>query len=503
MIRYFILVFIFCLASPVFSQDANLHALILQEELVLDKLYAEQDKLIARLEAQELPKGASPEYADLKSRIKIQKNKLKSLKKAAKQQVRLEKQRAEKQVQAQQPVVQPSVSPAATVDPVKVLKKEIKALKKRKKEIVRQLQEQSRPVDNDHQIIIIDEQIASKQASLNQLLGKPVKVAELSNSPIIQTPSSPASAEVNKALIRQKKDEIKRIKKLRREKITLLTAQGISAKGNAEIVAFDRQIDALNTEIKSLKRLPVQTAGSPPAPPETTPTHNTTVKPAQVPVQPGVVVDRAALKSAKRELKALKKRKKEIAEQMQEQGRYYEGAPELVVMDEKITAKNEEIAQIKAGVITRPTQTSAAPPIDRPTLPPDRDITFENPDALPVSGREETIPQIGLSTILFDRLSANIDNSYHNYLNFVAKQMKDNPNLRLRVDAYVDNSEKQRIAMQLTNQMAENVKIAFLRRGITEDRLIARAQGSRKAIGDNKTFLGQARNRRVELRFTY
>ena len=57
--------------------------------------------------------------------------------------------------------------------------------------------------------------------------------------------------------------------------------------------------------------------------------------------------------------------------------------------------------------------------------------------------------------------------------------------------------------MTLSQKRTESVKQYLVGKGIAESRLTAIGNGETKPIADNKTALGRAKNRRVELKTNY
>jgi len=191
------------------------------------------------------------------------------------------------------------------------------------------------------------------------------------------------------------------------------------------------------------------------------------------------------------------------------EGRNPTTSPEIVVVNEQIAIKKAEIIAVTDAqpvVAEQPViaPTTPSQPVLIDPVPRAEDTMMQKPIETVQAPEQPTIaiPSIGLSTILFQKFSTEINTDYDLYLNYVAKQLQENPALLLKVSAYTDNSEKQRISMQLTAGMANSVRQAFMKRGIPPQRIILDPQGSRNNLGDNKTLLGQSRNRRVELSFT-
>lgn len=73
----------------------------------------------------------------------------------------------------------------------------------------------------------------------------------------------------------------------------------------------------------------------------------------------------------------------------------------------------------------------------------------------------------------------------------------------LIIEGHTDNVGDDAYNMTLSQKRTESVKVYLMGKGIMESRLTAVGFGETKPIADNKTSLGRAKNRRVELRTSY
>jgi outer membrane protein OmpA-like peptidoglycan-associated protein len=73
----------------------------------------------------------------------------------------------------------------------------------------------------------------------------------------------------------------------------------------------------------------------------------------------------------------------------------------------------------------------------------------------------------------------------------------------LTVEGHTDNVGKEDANILLSQERTESVKKYLVAKGISETRLTATGFGETKPIADNKTLLGRAKNRRVELKTSY
>lgn len=73
----------------------------------------------------------------------------------------------------------------------------------------------------------------------------------------------------------------------------------------------------------------------------------------------------------------------------------------------------------------------------------------------------------------------------------------------LNIDGYTDSNGSDAFNINLSQKRSESVKNYLISKGVSETRLIATGLGESKPIASNKTSLGRAKNRRVELKTTY
>jgi outer membrane protein OmpA-like peptidoglycan-associated protein len=81
----------------------------------------------------------------------------------------------------------------------------------------------------------------------------------------------------------------------------------------------------------------------------------------------------------------------------------------------------------------------------------------------------------------------------------IAKMLKNNMGLRIRIEGHTDNIGSAAANKVLSEKRAEAVMSALIRRGIDSGRLAAAGLGPERPIADNRTEEGRAKNRRVEL----
>jgi outer membrane protein OmpA-like peptidoglycan-associated protein len=104
-------------------------------------------------------------------------------------------------------------------------------------------------------------------------------------------------------------------------------------------------------------------------------------------------------------------------------------------------------------------------------------------------------------SIYFSSNSAKLAAAATASLNKIVKVMKDNPELKIKIEGNTDNVEKN--ADNLSEGRANAVKTYLVSKGISSDRIEVGGAGSTMPIGDNNTTAGRNKNRRVEIKPTY
>jgi outer membrane protein OmpA-like peptidoglycan-associated protein len=84
-------------------------------------------------------------------------------------------------------------------------------------------------------------------------------------------------------------------------------------------------------------------------------------------------------------------------------------------------------------------------------------------------------------------------------LNRVAESLKGNPDVKVEVGGYTDNTGSRATNRRLSTARANAVRDYLISQGVDAARLTAKGYGPDKPVADNKTVAGRAANRRVEL----
>jgi outer membrane protein OmpA-like peptidoglycan-associated protein len=84
-------------------------------------------------------------------------------------------------------------------------------------------------------------------------------------------------------------------------------------------------------------------------------------------------------------------------------------------------------------------------------------------------------------------------------LDQVAGSLVANPDIRIEIAGYTDNTGPIGVNLRLSQARAAAVRAYLARKGVSPSRMIARGFGSRGPVAPNTTATGRAQNRRVEL----
>lgn len=83
-------------------------------------------------------------------------------------------------------------------------------------------------------------------------------------------------------------------------------------------------------------------------------------------------------------------------------------------------------------------------------------------------------------------------------LNIITTVLKQNPQIRLRIEGHTDDRGSREHNLDLSKRRAESVKTYLIKQGINESRLDAQGFGPDRPIAPNNTQQGRTKNRRVE-----
>jgi outer membrane protein OmpA-like peptidoglycan-associated protein len=107
-------------------------------------------------------------------------------------------------------------------------------------------------------------------------------------------------------------------------------------------------------------------------------------------------------------------------------------------------------------------------------------------------------PLMVRARIHFDFNKADIKKEYIPLLKEVAKVLKENPNINLRIEGYTDDTGTKTYNQKLALKRAMAVKDFLVKEGIKPERIQVVGFGKEKYIAENTTPIGRLTNRRAE-----
>jgi len=162
---------------------------------------------------------------------------------------------------------------------------------------------------------------------------------------------------------------------------------------------------------------------------------------------------------------------------------YSKAQAEINSATEKVNIAKEGNLECYTGKPFVPELAKVEEPATGPTLTPTQ--TSEEP--LMVTAR-----------VHFDFNKSNIKKEYIPLLNEVVKVLKENPNVRVRIEGFTDNIGSKAYNDRLALRRAQAVKDYLVRAGIPADRIEVAGFGKERYIADNTTPIGRFTNRRAE-----
>jgi len=134
------------------------------------------------------------------------------------------------------------------------------------------------------------------------------------------------------------------------------------------------------------------------------------------------------------------------------------------------------------------------------------EITEVSPTTLARAGNLKQEPLIIEKVTLhfaFEFNSAELDDPTENFLEELTATLKENENLKLKIEGHTDNVGSDKFNLRLSQQRADAVKRHLIKSGINPERLQSEGKGMHQPLNNNLTDEERARNRRVELTIYY
>jgi len=128
------------------------------------------------------------------------------------------------------------------------------------------------------------------------------------------------------------------------------------------------------------------------------------------------------------------------------------------------------------------------------------DSAASAPSAPSVDSAPPVLRRVVLRGIKFASDTAYIEPESAGVLELVAEQLREHPELRVRIEGYTDEQASETYNLELSHERAESVKRILVGFGIAPTRLDAVGRGEAQPIASNDTEEGRSLNRRVELK---
>lgn len=90
------------------------------------------------------------------------------------------------------------------------------------------------------------------------------------------------------------------------------------------------------------------------------------------------------------------------------------------------------------------------------------------------------------------------DHKSHEVLEKLAKYLKSNPSIRIRINGHTDSKGNEKSNQLLSEKRARAINQILVKKGISSDRIEWKGFGEENPIADNNTSKGRSKNRRVE-----
>ncbi len=151
-------------------------------------------------------------------------------------------------------------------------------------------------------------------------------------------------------------------------------------------------------------------------------------------------------------------------------------------------------------------QRAAPPPPKCPPAPPGSQVDANGclilfaPESIshPAPGAP-TRPTLILRGVNFQTGRSVLTPDSHDVLDAVAASLLANPEIRIEIAGYTDNTGSVALNIRLSQGRAAAVRAYLARKGVSPMRMLARGYGARNPVAPNTTAEGRAQNRRVEL----
>jgi outer membrane protein OmpA-like peptidoglycan-associated protein len=196
-----------------------------------------------------------------------------------------------------------------------------------------------------------------------------------------------------------------------------------------------------------------------------------------------------------------------VADNGSNEGKQRNRRVEVKVLDAKL--ENMSKSSTSTSVVPSPkkaevkTPAPAAPKLDAPapiteTIKTPSENVGTNSD-VPKKSPEEELNE-NASTISFKAGTDSLSRISKRAIANVVNVLKDNPNIKIKIEAHTDNGKYLLSNMELTEKMIKAIKDLMVQQGIDGSRITSEAFGDSKPKDTNDSDIGRKNNRRIELK---
>jgi outer membrane protein OmpA-like peptidoglycan-associated protein len=120
---------------------------------------------------------------------------------------------------------------------------------------------------------------------------------------------------------------------------------------------------------------------------------------------------------------------------------------------------------------------------------------------LDTSGSQQSSGSINKARLYFPFRSSEpeLADDVVSYFDLIIKQLKDNPEVKIRVTGHTDSVGRGAANRRLGRERAEQVRDMLVKQGAPKAQILVDSKGEGEPIADNQTDAGRKKNRRVEL----
>jgi len=126
-------------------------------------------------------------------------------------------------------------------------------------------------------------------------------------------------------------------------------------------------------------------------------------------------------------------------------------------------------------------------------------IILFQPEIVPGAPGAASRPTLILRGVTFEWGRSALTRDSYAVLDQVAGSLVANPEIRIEIAGYTDNTGSAPLNVRLSQARAASVRAYLARKGVSPERMVAKGYGASGFIAPNTTAGGRAQNRRVEL----